>query len=322
MLIKKPEDYKPSEITGQETYLNRRQFIRDSGLLGLGVASTVISLPWSKQSWAESAPGKKPYPSLVKSTFSTDEQLTDFDDATSYCNFYEFGTRKSDPKDNSQDLVTSPWSVTIDGACEKPGTYNLEDILKPHTLEERIYRLRCVEAWSMVIPWVGFSLGDALKRFQPTSKAKYVSFYTLHDAERMPGQKRRVLEWPYREGLRIDEAMHPLATLAVGMYGAELPNQNGAPLRLVVPWKYGFKSIKSIVRISFTEQQPVSTWNQVQPSEYGFYSNVNPNVDHLRWSQKKERRIGNWLKQETMMFNGYADQVAPLYSDMDLKKFF
>ncbi|MDF1530611.1 MAG: protein-methionine-sulfoxide reductase catalytic subunit MsrP, partial [Sedimenticola sp.] len=216
----------------------------------------------------------------------------------------------------------TPWSVTVDGACEKPGTYTLEDILKTHALEERIYRLRCVEAWSMVIPWVGFSLGDALKRFQPTSKAKYVSFYTLHDATRMPGQKRRVLDWPYREGLRIDEAMHPLAMLAVGMYGAELPNQNGAPLRLVVPWKYGFKSIKSIVRISFTEEQPVSTWNQVQPDEYGFYSNVNPNVDHSRWSQKKERRIGNWLKQETQMFNGYADQVASLYSGMDLKKFF
>jgi sulfoxide reductase catalytic subunit YedY len=174
----------------------------------------------------------------------------------------------------------------------------------------------------MVVPWVGFSLGDALKRFQPTSKAKYVAFYTLHDPRRMPGQKRRVLQWPYREGLRMDEAMHPLAMLAVGMYGAELPNQNGAPLRLVVPWKYGFKSIKSIVRISFTEELPVSTWNQVQPNEYGFYSNVNPSVDHLRWSQKKERRIGNWLKQETLMFNGYADQVASLYSGMDLKKYF
>ncbi len=210
----------------------------------------------------------------------------------------------------------------MDGACEKPGTYTLEDILRPHTLEERIYRLRCVEAWSMVIPWVGFSLGDALKRFQPTSKAKYVAFYTLHDAERMSGQERDVLEWPYREGLRIDEAMHPLTMLAVGMYGAELPNQNGAPLRLVVPWKYGFKSIKSIVRISFTEEQPVSTWNQLQSEEYGFYSNVNPNVDHLRWSQKRERIIGNWSKQKTQMFNGYADQVASLYNGMDLKKLF
>ncbi len=322
MLIKKPDDIKPSEITDQNTYLNRRKFIRDSGMLGLGIATSVIGLSLSKQSWAEAAPGKRPFPSLIKSPFSSDEKLTDFDDATSYCNFYEFGTRKSDPKENSQDFVATPWSVTVDGACEKPGTYTLEDILKTHALEERIYRLRCVEAWSMVIPWVGFPLGDALKRFQPTSKAKYVSFYTLHDATRMPGQKRRVLDWPYREGLRIDEAMHPLAMLAVGMYGAELPNQNGAPLRLVVPWKYGFKSIKSIVRISFTEEQPVSTWNQVQPDEYGFFSNVNPNVDHSRWSQKKERRIGNWLKQETQMFNGYADQVASLYSGMDLKKYF
>ncbi|MES9882423.1 MAG: protein-methionine-sulfoxide reductase catalytic subunit MsrP [Sedimenticola sp.] len=322
MVIKKPNDINPSEITDQTTYLNRRAFIRDSGLLGIGIAASVISLPWSKQSWAEVAPDKKSYSSLAKYPFNTDEKLTDFDDATSYCNFYEFGTRKSDPKDNSQVFEVSPWSVTVDGACEKPGTYTLEDILRPHTLEERIYRLRCVEAWSMVIPWVGFSLGDALKRFQPTSKAKYVAFYTLHDAERMSGQERDVLEWPYREGLRIDEAMHPLTMLAVGMYGAELPNQNGAPLRLVVPWKYGFKSIKSIVRISFTEEQPVSTWNQLQSEEYGFYSNVNPNVDHLRWSQKRERIIGNWSKQKTQMFNGYADQVASLYNGMDLKKLF
>ncbi|MCW8905020.1 protein-methionine-sulfoxide reductase catalytic subunit MsrP [Sedimenticola sp.] len=321
MLIKKPETIKPSEITDQAIYLNRRQFIRDSGLLGIGVASALAGLPWVKNSWAEGAT-RQPFPGRIQSPFSSAEKLTDFDDASSYNNFYEFGTRKSDPKEHAHAFVPRPWSVVVDGACEKPGTYDLEDFLRPHTLEERIYRLRCVEAWSMVIPWVGFSLGDALKRFQPTSRAKYVAFYTLHDPERMPGQKRRVLEWPYREGLRMDEAMHPLAILAVGMYGAELPNQNGAPLRLVVPWKYGFKSIKSIVRISFTEEQPVCTWNQVQPSEYGFYSNVNPNVDHLRWSQKKERRIGNWLKQETLMFNGYADQVASLYSGMDLKKYF
>ncbi|WP_275099733.1 protein-methionine-sulfoxide reductase catalytic subunit MsrP [Sedimenticola hydrogenitrophicus] len=321
MLIKRPEAIKPSEITDQATYLNRRQFIRDSGLLGVGVASALAGLPWAKNSWAE-APGLPSYTDLRQSPFSSDEKLTEYEDATSYNNFYEFGTDKSDPKANSRDFVPRPWSVVVDGACEKPGRYDLEDFLRPHPLEERIYRLRCVEAWSMVIPWVGFSLGDALKRLQPTSRAKYVAFYTLHDPERMPGQKRRVLQWPYREGLRMDEAMHPLAMLAVGMYGAELPNQNGAPLRLVVPWKYGFKSIKSIVRISFTEEQPVCTWNQVQPNEYGFYSNVNPNVDHLRWSQKKERRIGNWLKQETLMFNGYADQVASLYNGMDLKKYF
>ncbi len=321
MLIKKPEAIKPSEITDQSIYLDRRRFIRDSGLLGIGVASALAGLPWAKNSWAETR-SPKPLTNLRPGPFSSDEKPTDYEDATSYNNFYEFGTRKSDPKVQAQAFVPRPWSVVVDGACEKPGTYDLEDFLRPHALEERIYRLRCVEAWSMVIPWVGFSLGDALKHFQPTSKAKYVAFYTLHDPARMPGQKRRVLEWPYREGLRMDEAMHPLAMLAVGMYGAELPNQNGAPLRLVVPWKYGFKSIKSIVRISFTEEQPVSTWNQVQPSEYGFYSNVNPQVDHLRWSQKKERRIGNWLKQETQMFNGYADQVASLYSGMDLKKYF
>ncbi|WP_260294705.1 protein-methionine-sulfoxide reductase catalytic subunit MsrP [Sedimenticola hydrogenitrophicus] len=321
MLIKRPEAIKPSEITDQATYLERRRFIRDSGLLGVGVAATLAGLPWAKNSWAE-APDRRPFPELRKSPFSIDEKLTEYEDATSYNNFYEFGTGKSDPKENAQSFVPRPWSVVVDGACEKPGSYDLEDFLRPHPLEERIYRLRCVEAWSMVIPWVGFSLGDALKRFQPTSRAKYVAFYTLHDPERMPGQKRQVLKWPYREGLRMDEAMHPLAMLAVGMYGAELPNQNGAPLRLVVPWKYGFKSIKSIVRISFTEEQPVCTWNQVQPNEYGFYSNVNPNVDHLRWSQKKERRIGNWLKQETLMFNGYAEQVASLYSGMDLKQYF
>lgn len=321
MLIKKHERIKSSAITDQAIYLKRRQFIRDSGLLGIGVAASLAGLPWVKNSWAEQG-SRQAFGKLVQSPFSSDEKLTEFEDASSYNNFYEFGTRKSDPKENAQSFVPRPWSVVVDGACEKPGTYDLEDFLRPHALEERIYRLRCVEAWSMVIPWVGFPLGDALKRFQPTSKAKYVAFETLHDPERMPGQQRRVLEWPYREGLRMDEAMHPLTILAVGMYGAELPNQNGAPLRLVVPWKYGFKSIKSIVRISFTEQQPVSTWNQVQPAEYGFYSNVNPQVDHLRWSQKKERRIGNWLKQETLMFNGYADEVAPLYRGMDLKRYF
>lgn len=321
MLIRKSELIRSSEITDPGVYHERRRFIRDSGLLGIGIASVLAGAPWIKRSWAE-APGGHPLTGLRQSPFSSPEQQTDFEDASSYCNFYEFGTRKEDPKRNAHSLVTQPWSVTVDGECESPGTYTLEDFLRPHDLEERIYRLRCVEAWSMVIPWVGFSLGNALKRFRPTSKARYVAFYTLHDPEQMPGQKRRVLEWPYREGLRIDEAMHPLAMLAVGMYGTELPNQNGAPLRLVVPWKYGFKSIKSIVRIRFTGTQPVSTWNQVQPAEYGFYSNVNPNVDHLRWSQKRERRIGNWLKQDTLMFNGYAEQVAPLYRGMDLQRYF
>ncbi len=320
MLIKKPETIKSSEITDQAIYLKRRQFIRNSGLLGIGLAGSMLGAPWMKRSWAEAVPDG-PFGKLASSPFSSDEKLTDYQDATSYNNFYEFGTDKRDPKRHAQSFVPRPWSVVVDGACEKPGTYDLEDFLRPHDLEERIYRLRCVEAWSMVIPWVGFSLGDALKRFQPTSRARFVSFYTLHDPKQMPGQGRRILTWPYREGLRIDEAMHPLTMLAVGMYGSELPNQNGAPLRLVVPWKYGFKSIKSIVRISFTEEQPASTWNQLQPAEYGFYSNVNPQVDHPRWSQKKERRIGSWLKQETLMFNGYGEQVASLYRGMDLKKY-
>lgn len=321
MLIKKPEVIKSSEITDQSVYLKRRQFIRDSGLLGVGLVGSMVGLPWMKRSWAEAPAGAR-FGELMSSPFSSDEKLTDYQDATGYNNFYEFGTDKRDPEKHAREFAPHPWSVVVDGACEKPGSYDLEDFLRPHALEERIYRLRCVEAWSMVIPWVGFPLGAALKRFQPTSKAKYVAFETLYDPERMPGQQRRVLEWPYREGLRMDEAMHPLTILAVGMYGAELPNQNGAPLRLVVPWKYGFKSIKSIVRISFTEEQPASTWNQLQPAEYGFYSNVNPQVDHPRWSQKKERRIGDWLKQETLMFNGYGDQVASLYRGMDLKKYF
>lgn len=322
MLIKKPADIKPSEITSQEQFINRRQFIRATGLVGAGLLASAASLPWVKHSWAEQPEAGQRYQGLSRGAHSTDEELTDFEDATQYCNFYEFGTGKTDPHENAGSLKTTPWSVTVGGECDRPGVYHLEDFLKPHPPEERIYRLRCVEAWSMVIPWVGFSLGDALKRLQPNSNARYVSFTTLLDPEQMPGQRRPVLEWPYREGLRIDEAMNPLATLAVGMYGQVLPNQNGAPLRLVVPWKYGFKSIKSIVRIDFTRDQPASSWNIAQPSEYGFYSNVNPEVDHRRWSQARERRIGEWGKRKTLPFNGYADQVAHLYNGMDLRKYF
>jgi sulfoxide reductase catalytic subunit YedY len=252
--------------------------------------------------------------------YGRDEEPTDYDDATSYNNFYELGTSKTDPKRNAHLLRTDPWSVVVDGEVAKPGTYALEDLLAPHAMEERIYRLRCVEAWSMVIPWVGFSLGDLLNRFEPTSRAKYVSFTSIYDPDTLPGQRYPVLEWPYQEGLRIDEAMHPLTIMAVGMYGKVLPNQNGAPLRLVVPWKYGFKSSKAIVRITLTETEPPSSWNVAAPQEYGFYSNVNPNVDHPRWSQKKERRIGEFLKRPTLMFNGYAEQVASLYSGMDLRE--
>jgi sulfoxide reductase catalytic subunit YedY len=267
----------------------------------------------------------KQWPDVAKSKFSTDAKMNTLEEITSYNNFYEFGTGKEDPAKNAGALNPKPWSIAVEGECNKKGVFDLEDFIKPYALEERIYRLRCVEGWSMVIPWVGFSLGDMLKTFEPNSKAKYVEFTTLLDKTRMPGQQRRVLNWPYVEGLRIDEAMNPLSIMVVGLYGDTLPNQNGAPIRLVVPWKYGFKSIKSIVKIRFTEKQPITTWNESAPKEYGFYSNVNPNVDHPRWSQKKERRIGDafWKpKVETLMFNGYGDQVAHLYQGMDLRKYF
>ncbi len=308
-------DVLPSEITPESIYRKRREFLRLSIGAGLGLATAGVLPPLQ-------AKPVLPLTTLKKSPFSTDEKPTDFGDITSYNNFYELGTSKSAPKRNAHFLKTEPWSVTVGGECEKPGRLTLEDFLKPHALEERIYRLRCVEGWSMVIPWVGFPLGDALKRFQPTSKAKYVAFETILDPENLPGQRRKVLEWPYVEGLRMDEAMHPLTILAVGLYGKELLNQNGAPLRLVVPWKYGFKSIKSVVKITFTEKQPPSTWNIAQPKEYGFYSNVNPAVPHPRWSQKRERRIGEFRKRKTLPFNGYAEQVASLYTGMDLKKYF
>ena len=254
--------------------------------------------------------------------FRTEEELTSYKNATRYNNFYEFGTDKSDPAKYSKNFKTEPWSVVVEGEVAKPGRVPLETLLAPHTLEERIYRMRCVEAWSMVIPWVGIPLAAILKQFEPTSKAKYVAFETLNDPEQMPGMRRNVLDWPYREGLRIDEATHPLAILAVGMYGESLPNQNGAPLRLVVPWKYGFKGIKSIVKIRLQETQPATSWNVSAAREYGFFANVNPDHDHPRWSQARERRIGSFGKQPTLPFNGYGDQVASLYSGMDLHRYF
>jgi sulfoxide reductase catalytic subunit YedY len=314
MIIKQPDDIRPSEITPPAVYRQRRRFLQVSVALTAGAL-----LPGSMMS-LQAAPEK--LSGIVPGQFSTDEEQTPYEDITSYNNFYEFGTGKEDPAHNAGTLKPQPWSVAVEGHCEKPGMYAFEDLIKPHTLEERIYRLRCVEAWSMVIPWVGIPLGDVLKRFQPTSNAKYVEFHTLVDPEQMPGQKRPILDWPYKEGLRIDEAMNPLAIFAVGLYGEVLPNQNGAPIRLIVPWKYGFKSIKSIVKIIFTEKQPVNTWQQTQASEYGFYANVNPNVDHPRWSQARERRIGEWLKRDTLMFNGYEEQVASLYAGMDLSKFY
>ncbi len=257
-----------------------------------------------------------------KTDYRVDEELTSFEDATRYNNFYEFGTGKSDPARNAQNFNTDDWRIEISGECNKTGQVGLEELIHGFDVEERIYRLRCVEAWSMVIPWLGVPLADILKKFEPNSRAKYVAFTTLLDENRMPGQKRPVLDWPYVEGLRMDEAMHPLTLMAVGMYGKTMPNQNGAPVRLVVPWKYGFKNIKSIVKIEFTEKQPPTTWNIANPREYGFYSNVNPEVSHPRWSQARERRIGDFFKRKTLMFNGYADEVASLYAGMDLKKNF
>ncbi|MCY3803054.1 MAG: protein-methionine-sulfoxide reductase catalytic subunit MsrP [Gammaproteobacteria bacterium] len=309
-------DIRESQVTDESLYKARRKFMQ--GTAALAGASM---LPASTL-WPGPARAAFNFGDIEKSGFSTAEELNSFEDITSYNNFYELGTKKGDPKRNAHRLVTKPWSIRVDGECGKPGDYDLEDFIPAPRLEERIYRLRCVEAWSMVIPWVGVELGPVLKRFEPTSKAKYVQFFTLHDPKNLPGQRRSVLDWPYREGLRMDEAMHPLTILAVGLYGKEMPNQNGAPLRLVVPWKYGFKSIKSIVRVHFTESQPATSWNQSAPREYGFYSNVNPAVNHPRWSQKRERRIGEILKRETLPFNGYAEQVADLYAGMDLKKHF
>jgi sulfoxide reductase catalytic subunit YedY len=314
MLIRRPRDIRPSEITPKTAYLNRREIIA----FGAGLALVAGA---SGSARAETL-------SFKKSSFSTDEKLTSLEHTTSYNNFYEFGVDKSDPAAHAHMLTTKPWRVKIDGLVARPADYTLEDILSPVSLEERIYRLRCVEGWSMVIPWLGFPLAHLLKRVEPLGSAKYVAFETLLRPEEMPGQRSLlpVIKWPYVEGLRLDEAMHPLTILAVGLYGETLPNQNGAPLRLVVPWKYGFKGIKSIVRISLVAEQPVTSWNRQNPHEYGFYSNVNPQVDHPRWSQAAERRIGEGglfaKRRPTLMFNGYGDQVAHLYAGMDLQKFF
>ncbi len=320
MLIKKPSDVRPSEITSPEVYAKRREFLKAAAALGIGAVASGPAGALVKPSGSGT-----PIPNVIDTAYGDKLELTEYEHVTTYNNFYEFGTGKSQPAENAKDFKTRPWTVVVDGECEAPGEIGIEDILSGIPQEERIYRLRCVEAWSMVIPWVGFPLSSLLKRFKPTSKAKYVAFETLVDKERMPGQRRAVLDWPYREGLRMDEAMNPLAIFATGLYGELLPNQNGAPLRLVVPWKYGFKSIKSIVRISFTQTIPETTWWKLAPHEYGFYANVNPEVDHPRWSQASHRIIGAGLfssKQPTLMFNGYAEQVADLYRGMDLAKFY
>jgi sulfoxide reductase catalytic subunit YedY len=328
MLIRKRERIASSEITPEGTYLKRREFLSATAATALAVATSGATVLAGCGPGEADAGNPPPAPSRAldfvdgPSETRTDEPQTSYEDASQYNNFYEFGTDKRDPARHAGSLRVAPWSVRVAGEIANPGDIALEDLLAPHALEERIYRLRCVEAWSMVIPWIGIPLGNVLKQLQPTSKAKYVSFETLHDAEQMPGQRRRILDWPYREGLRIDEAMHPLAILAVGMYGKELPNQNGAPLRLVVPWKYGFKSIKSIVKIELLAKEPETSWNVSAPREYGFYANVNPAVDHPRWSQARERRIGDLRKRPTLPFNGYADQVGSLYAGLDLRKSF
>lgn len=335
MLIRLPDATEPvpSEITPEAAYLSRRELL--SGALAASTLLLPAGLAAAPASLVPAVADDPRAPVWLRSQVLArrassyqlpGEALTPYKHVSSYNNFYEFGTAKTDPAENAGGFVPYPWRVRVDGEVEKPGDFTLEDILKPHALEERVYRFRCVEAWSMVVPWVGFPLGDLIKRFAPTSRAKFVVFQTLHDPKRMPGQQQSWLRWPYVESLRMDEAMHPLSLLTVGVYGRTLPAQNGAPLRLVVPWKYGFKSIKSIVRISFVEKQPRTTWSEMAPDEYGFFANVNPVVDHPRWSQKRERRLPivffspDW--RETLPFNGYAGQVASLYRGMDLGKHF
>jgi methionine sulfoxide reductase catalytic subunit len=318
MLIRHAPRFRWSEITPERLYLDRRAFMAAAGALTLGAA-----LP-EAEGQAPAPPGQ-PLKAARNEALSVKEPATKFESATTYNNFYEFGVNKEDPARLAGSLKTRPWTVKVDGLVAKPKTFDVDELLRAFPLEERVYSLRCVEAWSMIIPWIGFPLGALLKRVEPTSQAKYVAFTTLLDPEQFPGQRKGFfdmggLDWPYTEGLRLDEAMHPLTLLTVGMYGQVLPNQNGAPVRVVIPWKYGFKSAKSLVRISLTADQPKTAWSVAAPQEYGFYSNVNPEVSHPRWSQATERRIGEFRRRNTLMFNGYADQVASLYTGMDLKK--
>jgi len=322
MLIKTKREIPESHVTDKALYRSRRQFIE-------GVAAGAAAL-LPTGLLAATSPAQTKLSGVVKSQYTVNEKLTDYELVTTYNNFYEFGTDKASPAKLAGTLKTRPWTIAVEGEVAKPGQYDVDDLIRTNKLEERIYRLRCVEAWSMIVPWVGIPLRDVIKRVKPTSRAKYVEFTTLHDPKQMPGQRPGFfgagLDWPYVEGLRMDEAMHPLALLAVGLYGEMMPNQNGAPIRLIVPWKYGFKSIKSIVRMRFVEKQPRTTWYLASPNEYGFYANVNPTVDHPRWSQAYERRIGEdglfSPKRKTLMFNGYADEVASLYTGMDLRKFY
>ena len=320
MLIQRGASFRSSEITPKSVYLSRRKF-----LAGTTVAGAMLLAgrpPWETALASLQAGNGRKLSGLVKSPFSTDEKINSFNDVTHYNNFYEFGTDKEQPATLAKNFKTYPWTVSVEGDVGKPGVYDIDKILKLAPLEERIYRHRCVEAWSIVVPWIGFPLNVLIKLVEPASKAKFVAFQSFYDPKQMPQARYAGIPFPYVEGLRMDEAMHPLALLCVGMYGEVLPNQNGAPLRLVVPWKYGFKSIKSIVKIRFQEKQPPTTWNLSAPNEYGFYSNVNPKVDHPRWTQASERRLGEIFKRKTLPYNGYADQVAQLYTGMDLKKYY
>lgn len=319
MPANRPSEIKPSEITSESTYLNRRNFIR-AGVVGATVGATVLTYRKFNPTPLPPVEVKDISKIEMPRTFSTDEKPNAFDDITTYNNFYEFGTNKGDPSKAAQKMPTRPWAVEVGGLVQRPRTFDIDDLLK-FDQEERIYRFRCVEAWSMVIPWVGFPLKKVLDLVQPLSSANYVAFQTLYDPEIMLSSFSAGIDFPYVEGLRIDEAMHPLTILATGLYGKELPKQDGAPVRLIVPWKYGFKSIKSVVRMTLTDKEPPTTWNLAAPDEYGFYSNVNPAVRHPRWSQAKERRIGEIGLRDTLPFNGYADQVAALYEGMDLKKY-
>ncbi len=319
----RPEGIRPSEITPLDAFMNRRELLAGAMATGALAAGSLAGLPAQAQ---QAAPKPDPRLSFTRNPrYSVNETPTDFKDITHYNNFYEFGTSKEEPAENAGSLRPQPWSVTVGGECEVRGTFGLEDLIKGLPLEERIYRFRCVEAWSMVVPWLGFQLSGLLQKLKPTANAKFVQFVTLMDPKQMPGEKTDVLQWPYVEALRLDEAMNPLALMAIGLYGQVLPNQNGAPLRLVTPWKYGFKGIKSIVKINFLGTQPRTTWNISAPNEYGFYANVNPQVDHPRWSQATERPIGKGLfaaRQPTRMFNGYENEVGYLYKGMDLRRNF
>jgi len=324
MLIRKPSDVPASEITPEPVYLNRRAFMAAAGgaaasILAAGALTSAMACGTDRGGAADTATSDG---DVAQGAPNPPDKVNSYEDITTYNNYYEFGTDKEDPSQNAGSFRTRPWSITVDGLVKKPGKYALDDFVKGLTVQDRTYRMRCVEAWSMVIPWNGIPLRDIIARLEPLPSAKFVAFQTIYDPQQMPGQRRDVLQWPYVEGLRMDEATNPLTLFATGLYGKPLPNQDGAPIRLVTPWKYGFKGIKAIVKMTFVDRMPPTTWNIAAPDEYGFYANVNPTVDHPRWSQSSERRIGEFRRRATLMFNGYGDQVAHMYAGMDLRKNF